>query len=69
MRSYIDVLNDSAVTFIPDLSKYGWDYEGITGPGWEVYSPMGEVKAFRTKGEAEAWRLAQVKEAHRIENL
>ena len=67
MRTYLNVLNDSAVTFIPDLSKYGWDYP-MTGPGWEVYSPSGEVRCFLTQAEAEAWRNSEVAEAFRIEN-
>jgi hypothetical protein len=60
MRNFIDALGESAVTFILDLSAYGWD---ITGSGWEAISPSGEIRAFATRDEAHAWRMAEVRDS------
>ena len=56
--AFVDALNLTAVTPVPDLAAYGWPIEG---PGWEAYSPSGEVQAFATQREANAWRLDEVR--------
>lgn len=56
--AFVNALNLTAVTPVPDLAVYGWPFGG---PGWEAYSPGGEVQMFRTQREAHAWRLDEVR--------
>ena len=65
MLTFIEILNDSAVTYVRDLAQYGWDVPAST-PGWEAISPAGEIKHFATRAEAEAWRQAEVREAFEL---
>ena len=65
MRTFIEILNDSTVTYVRDLARYGWEVPAST-PGWEACSPAGEFKHFATKAEAEAWRRAEVREAFEL---
>lgn len=58
MPSFIDILNESAVTYVRDLNALG--YTSISGPGWEAISPTGEIRVFGTRYEAEKWRMAEV---------
>jgi hypothetical protein len=57
--AFVDALNLSAIAPVADLSEWGW---ALDGPGWEAYSPTGEVRAFRTHDAAHAWRIAAVRE-------
>lgn len=52
---FINMLNETSVTFLPDLGRY-WGPE-ITGPGYEAISYYGEIAAFRTWQEANAFRM------------
>lgn len=52
----INTLNETAVTFVSDLS-----WAGIEGPGYEAISWTGEIRAFTTYREANVWRLAEVR--------
>jgi hypothetical protein len=56
--SFIDVLNESSVTFVPDLGKF-WPH--IDGAGFEAMSPTGEIQAFATQREANNWRMIEVR--------
>jgi hypothetical protein len=69
--SFVDALNESAVTYVAELAP-GWaDLEGKylpigwtkqpEGPGWEATSPNGEIRAFSTREEAHAWRVSEVR--------
>lgn len=59
---FINLLNRTAVVFIPNLGAYGWhNFEDV--PGFEAYSPFGEIRAFRTYAEAHAWRVQTIREA------
>lgn len=71
MSKFLDALNDSAVTFVRDLTDYNWEVrdgqivstfatESLGFSGWEAISPTGEIKAFFTREEAHAWRVAEV---------
>lgn len=55
---FVAALNLTAVTPVPDLSAYGWPFYG---PGWEAFSPEGEVRAFGSREAAHAWRLSSVR--------
>lgn len=55
--AFIDVLNESSVTFIRDLAAYGWDR---SGPGYEAVSPLGEIQAFTNYPDAQTWRRREV---------
>jgi len=56
--AFVDALNDTAVTFVRELSGWGWS--GVTGPGFEVsLYRTGEIRAFSTYAEAHAWRVAE----------
>lgn len=61
--TFINALNMSAVTFISDVRAYGWAVadQNTPRPGYEVYSPFGEVKCFDTYAEANAWRIREVR--------
>jgi hypothetical protein len=60
---FINVLNQSAVTFIQDLGDYGWG--ALAGmSGYEAISPTGEIMAFTTYKRANNWRMAQVRIFH-----
>lgn len=55
---YLTVLAECPVTYLRDLSLWGWD---MTGPGWEAISPFGEIRAFYDSIEAVTWRNIQVR--------
>jgi hypothetical protein len=57
---FIDLLNQTYVVFVPDLTKYGWAGSWGTS-GFEACSPTGEIRAFRDWKAANAWRLAEVR--------
>lgn len=70
-NTFLNVLNDTAVVFIRDLSDYNWEArdgeivataatESPAFSGWEAYSPFGEIRAFATREEAHAWRVTEV---------
>lgn len=62
----LDALNDSYVTFVRDIGRYWPSPEkslGWSGEGFEALSPTGEIRAFQTYDEAQAWRMAEVEEA------
>ena len=62
--SFVDILNESAVTYVRDLAAYGW--AGPSGPGWEAISPTGEIRAFDDEVRAQAWRLDEVRMIARL---
>ena len=62
---FIDALNESAVTYIPDVTRYGWAHipdSGAPIDGWEAISPDGEIQCFNTRTEAQRWRIREVLE-------
>ena len=61
MATFLDLLSETSVTYIPDVTKYGWHYiPGSQIDGFEAQSPFGEIKCFNTFKEANAWRVAQI---------
>ena len=59
--SFVDVLNDSTVTYV-NLDAYWHPGEApVEGWGYEAISPTGEVRPFATYAEAHAWRMAEVR--------
>lgn len=63
--SFINLLNETSVTFIPDVRKYRWAVinQLVPTPGYEAISPFGEIKCFDTYADANKWRLAEIQEA------
>lgn len=64
MSAFVDALNESAVTYIPDVERYGWAHipgSGAPIDGWEAISPAGEIRCFDTRKEAQAWRITEVR--------
>lgn len=56
---FVDLLNETAVVYVPNLGARGWgDFDGIAG--FEAYSPGGEIQAFATWREAHDWRIAEI---------
>jgi hypothetical protein len=63
VSGFVNVLNESAVTFVPRLSQYGYAHiPGTDDSGYEAISPTGEIKAFDSYRAANAWRMAEVRE-------
>ncbi len=64
---FIDLLGQSSVTYIRDLREYGWNGGPRRGfaaePGWEAISPTGEIRSSTTWTEAQAWRVAECRQA------
>lgn len=60
--TFINALNDSPITFIPDLSKYDWNM----GAGFEAISIYGEIRAFNTWNDANAWRLSVILDGEQV---
>jgi hypothetical protein len=61
---FINLLNETSVTYISDLSDYWWEDESgapRTGPGFEAISRTGEIRAFDTYLQANDWRLAELR--------
>ena len=59
MSIYVNLLNESSVTFVRDLGAYGWG--ALAGmPGFEAISPTGEIQAFTDQKAAESWRRREV---------
>jgi hypothetical protein len=50
---FVNVMNETWVTFVRDLTLYGW---GRDGSGWEACSPSGEICLFETEHDARVWR-------------
>ena len=55
--AFIAALNESPITFVTGLSL---DWDGVEGDGYEAYSIYGEVRAFATWADANAWRLGVI---------
>lgn len=58
--SFVDLLNETSVTFVRDVGEFWRD---LTGPGFEATTPFGEIRAFASYAEAQAFRLAEVRAA------
>lgn len=59
--SFLELLNESSVTFVTDLGKY-WSDPALKGvSGYEAVSPGGEIRVFSNYADANAWRLAEIK--------
>jgi hypothetical protein len=58
---FVNVLNETYVTWVSELADYGW--EGRSGEGWEAVSWTGEIRAFITREDAQAWRVSECLEA------
>lgn len=59
---FVDVLNESAVTYVRDVEALGWAWAGGQRDGWEAISPSGEIRCYDTYAEAQRWRMAEVRE-------
>jgi hypothetical protein len=53
---FIHLLNEAPIVWCREV----WAYQGQ--PGWEAYSPFGEIKAFVTWEAANEWRISEIRE-------
>jgi hypothetical protein len=60
MSTFINMLNETSVTFIADLSIWWTDK---TGSGFETCAYTGEVQVFDTYAKANQFRLDSIKES------
>jgi hypothetical protein len=60
--TFLSLLQETSITFIPDVAKYGWSVrdESVPTPGFEAISPYGEIKCFDTYDDARTWRNAEI---------
>ena len=61
MLEFIHLLNESPILFIK-TPEWLLEYDSsIPEFAFEVYSPLGEIKVFRTRQEANAWRVSEIR--------
>lgn len=58
---FINLLNETSVTYIRDIGKYGWlTIEGEPTDAYEAISWTGEIRVFTTYARANEWRVREV---------
>lgn len=61
MLTFIHLLNESPIVFIPDMERYGYaTSEYGYKSGFEVYSIYGEIKCFADWDSANRFRIEQI---------